>query len=277
MQLVRVHFINSLRQRVSTLEQQIHQLNSRDCQLGVYYAEAKQVCEKEFASQFHSGARLNERVVEYAHALMLISQIDAATVLDVGAGYSPWPALLRACGYIVTATDSMDGYWGSKIFNRHFHVVEDDITHSKLAGKYDLVTCLSTLEHILDYHAAIENMKGLINPGGYLILSFPYNEHAYEANNYRRPRSRYGKETRYICQSFSRANLNDWLDDWGTVVGQRYFKAFTGDFWSVGDKIAPPVEVGPQESHQLTVVCFKRNEDELAKPAPEGANLGEEV
>jgi len=40
-------------------------------------------------------------------------------------------------------------------------------------GRYDVVLCLETLEHVGDLEAAIDNLLGLPRPGGHLLLSVP--------------------------------------------------------------------------------------------------------
>ena len=40
--------------------------------------------------------------------------------------------------------------------------------------KFDLVICSQVLEHVFNYQMAIENLKGLLKPGGYLIVDCPF-------------------------------------------------------------------------------------------------------
>lgn len=48
-----------------------------------------------------------------------------------------------------------------------------------LRGKFDLILCISVLEHVEDPSRVVENLKKLLKPGGYLFVSVPffYNYH----------------------------------------------------------------------------------------------------
>jgi 2-polyprenyl-3-methyl-5-hydroxy-6-metoxy-1,4-benzoquinol methylase len=56
----------------------------------------------------------------------------------------------------------------------NLHVLIDDITDSHLpAHSFDLVLCSEVLEHIRDTGRAIEGMRKVVAPGGWLIVSTP--------------------------------------------------------------------------------------------------------
>ena len=76
------------------------------------------------------------------------------------------PHLMRNCGFLVTAIDNIKDYWHHGMTNRHYHVINDDITRSCLDGPFDLVSCISVLEHIPYHQKAIENIFRLLKPGG---------------------------------------------------------------------------------------------------------------
>ncbi len=137
----------------------------------VFSLLGREVCHREYLNQ--KSAEPNERVIEYNFALRCIWNSSAQNILDVGTGTSPWPALLRTCGYVVTAIDEMGSYWHGQLFNRHFYIIKDDITHPKLSKTFDLITCISTLEHISNPQNAIRGMFSLLKRGGYLCLPFP--------------------------------------------------------------------------------------------------------
>ena len=213
----------------------------------------REVCRREYLSQ--SSAELNERPIEYSFALRCVWRTSAQTVLDVGSGYSPWPALLAKCGCIVTAIDSMDDYWVGSIFNRHFHIIKDDITKPKLSKTFDLVTCISTLEHIPNHQDAVRGMFSLLKPEGYLVLTVPYNESRYVEN----VPCGYASGKPNICQVFSRQEVNSWLEkNQGKIVEQRYFEMFDGPLYLSGNRISPPREVSVTDSHHLTLLLIRR-------------------
>lgn len=224
----------------------------------VFTLIGQEVNRREYLSQ--QGIEPNERAVEYSFALHSAWHVSPRTVLDVGSGYSPWPSLLSKCGYIVTAIDSMESYWGGSIFNRHFFIVKDDITNTKLSKTFDLITCISTLEHIPNHQDAVHGMFSLLKPGGHLVLTFPYNEQKYVENLYNIDGVSY-KNTRSICQVFSRKEVNFWLEsNPGRIVEQRYFKTFTGPLHLFGDWLSPPLETSVDDEHDLTLILIQRLE-----------------
>jgi 2-polyprenyl-3-methyl-5-hydroxy-6-metoxy-1,4-benzoquinol methylase len=202
---------------------------------------------------------INERVIEFEFALRWLSKICPFNVLDIGPGSSSWPHIMSNCGFRVTAIDKISGYSRRLYFNRHYYIVKDDITQPKITGPFDLVTCISVLEHIPDHKKAIEGMFKLIKPGGYIILTFPYNEKRYVENAYALPEAGYGKIARYVCQVFSRKEIDAWLDSTGgTLVDQEYYKIFTGALWTFGKRIYPPSKVANGQNSDLTCLILQR-------------------
>ena len=212
---------------------------------------------REFAEQsFH---HLNERPVELAFVFRSIAQLCPRTVLDVGTGKSALPSLMRRCGCLVTAIDNVRDYWTSGMTNRHYHVIDDDITKTRIREEFDLVTCVSVLEHIQDASTAVRNMFGLTCPGGHLILTFPYGEHRYISDVYKMAGSTYGQDVSYVCQSFSAAEVNTRLTaNRGEIIEQEYWRFWEGDFWTSGGRVVPPLRTTAKERHQLTCVLVRK-------------------
>jgi 2-polyprenyl-3-methyl-5-hydroxy-6-metoxy-1,4-benzoquinol methylase len=180
-----------------------------------------QMCKREYFKQTFN--RFNERPVEFGFVFKKIGEIYPKKILDVGTGTTALPHLMRNCGSIVTAIDNIQDYWPTGMFNRHFHVINDDITKTRLCEKFDLITCISVLEHIENSTDAVINMLSLLSPLGFLILSFPYTEEKYVRNVYDLPNSSYGRGSSYITQSYSRENINNWLiKGQATIVEQEY-------------------------------------------------------
>lgn len=215
------------------------------------------VCKREFEQQ--SFYRFNERPVEYAFVFRQLVRIYPRKVLDVGTGTTALPHLMRNCGCLVTAVDNIKDYWPSGMANRHYHVINDDITDSRLHDKFDLITCISVLEHIETPEAAIRNMLNLLNPNGYLILTFPYTENKYTKNVYKLHGSSYGQNAPYITQSYSRNELSKWLkDNDGVIIEQEYWQFWDGDFWTIGNQIIPPLKVSVEDKHQISCVLIQK-------------------
>jgi hypothetical protein len=55
-------------------------------------------------------------------------------------------------------------------------------------------------------------MFSLLKPKGHLILTCPYTEKSYVRNVYELPGSSYGQGEPYITQSYSRNELNRWVE-----------------------------------------------------------------
>lgn len=208
--------------------------------------------------QMRDKPAFNERPVEYAFSLRNIQKYCKGHILDIGPGRSSWPHLLYNCGYKVKAIDRIEGYWGS-FFNRHFKIEKDDITNPVLKEKFQFITCLSVLEHIPDHRAAVKNMNLLLEPGGYLILTFPYNEQEYHPNIYKHPEAGYGKNYKYVTQVYSRNEINQWLSDSPyKIVEQEYHQIFSGRLWTFGEVISPAVRVSEKELHHLTCLLLQK-------------------
>jgi 2-polyprenyl-3-methyl-5-hydroxy-6-metoxy-1,4-benzoquinol methylase len=167
---------------------------------------------------------------------------------------------MAKCGFRVTAIDEISSYWQGEFFNRHHYVIHDDITNPKLDRTFDAITCISVVEHIPDHLAAIRGLFKLLNPGGHLILTFPYNEERYVDNVYALLEAGYGKGASYVCQVFSREEINSWLRECpGTIIEQEYYQIFSGDLWTFGERVCPIRKVSSSELHHLTCIHIRRS------------------
>ena len=218
----------------------------------------KKVLENEYKAQQYMP---NERIVEYSFILNSLLKVTPKTILDVGPGTSSFPHMLSICGFKVTAMDNITDYWGnSGVSNRHIFILEDDITNTKTNKKFDFISCISTLEHIKDHNKAIDSMFSLLNPNGYIALTFPYNESSYVENIYDDPEATFGKHVLYICHVFSRNEIENWLKrNNGIIIDQEYYKIYSGKFHTFGEDLYPPQKVLRSERHQLSCLLIKKN------------------
>jgi len=201
---------------------------------------------------------INERATEYSFTIKHMQKLCTGNVLDIGPGKSSWPHLLSTCGYNVKAIDKIDGYWKS-YFNRHYKIYNDDITNPKTSEKFQFATCLSVLEHIPNHRSAIINIHKLLVSNGYLILTFPYNEKLYDKDIYKHPKAGYGQNANFITQVYSRAEINKWLSDTSfEIINQEYYKVFTGEMWTMGDRVTPCKQTTYSELHHLTCVLLQK-------------------
>ncbi len=204
---------------------------------------------------------INERPIEYGFAHKCLSETCPVEVLDVGTGTTAWPHIMANCGFKVTAIDKIEGYWKEGFSNRHYNIIHDDITKTKITKKFDLITCISVLEHISNHKEAIKGMFRLLKPGGHLVLTFPYNEKQYVDNVYKLPDAGYGQDLPYITQVFSRKEIDAWLkENPGKIIDQEYYQVFSGDLWTFGERICPPLKVKREEKHHLTCILIQKTE-----------------
>lgn len=204
-------------------------------------------------------SKFNERPIEFGFVFKNIGRHYPKTILDVGTGRTSLPHLMRNCGCLVTAIDNITDYWARGMRNRHYHVIDDDICNTKIKDKFDLVTCISVLEHIRDHDAAVRNMLSLLNPDGRLIITCPYTENSYIDNVYNLPGSNFGQDASYTTQSYSRTQLDKWLIDNDAILEeQEYWQFWEGDHWTVGNETIPPISVSHQDKHQHTCLLIRK-------------------
>jgi SAM-dependent methyltransferase len=204
----------------------------------------------------------NERGVEWAYAMSIAAGHEGTTALDVGAGWTAWPYMLAAAGYRTTAIDWWTGgfaaRWGG---NRHWRVLWMDITNGRAVerllnrnnGPFDLVTCISTLEHlpISDATRAMKNMERLLAPGGSLITTFPYG-----------PRRSVAQE-RPFAQVYSDREIARFQAASGLrPMDARRYSCWSGGRWRAGPRREVCRAVPPLEMRKADLICivWKRRE-----------------
>jgi 2-polyprenyl-3-methyl-5-hydroxy-6-metoxy-1,4-benzoquinol methylase len=98
--------------------------------------------------------------------------------LEIGPGSGVYLPLLCELFDEVTASDVEEAFLvqAREIAREHpnLEARADDITASQLpAGHFDVILCSEVVEHIPDSAAALRTMRGLLRPGGTLVLSTP--------------------------------------------------------------------------------------------------------
>jgi 2-polyprenyl-3-methyl-5-hydroxy-6-metoxy-1,4-benzoquinol methylase len=224
--------------------------------IGLFYVNF--LCRREYKKQKFTG--INERSIELQFVFKCLSQKWPKTVLDVGTGATALPHLIRNCGFLVTAIDNIRDYWPFGLINRHYYVINDDITKTHLKDTFDFITCVSVLEHIRDHRGAIRSMFKLLKPGGHLVLTFPYNEHRYIEHVYSLPDSLVKIKYPFITQAYSRNEVNEWLSDSsGKILEQEYWQFFSGEYWTCGKRICPPIQVDKNVKHQISCLLIQKS------------------
>jgi SAM-dependent methyltransferase len=197
-----------------------------------------------------------ERPIEYRFALECLARVRPKTVLDVGTGTTAWPHLLWKCGFVTTAIDNIGDYRDQQVVNRHWTVLNIDITRpGEFHGPFDAVTCISVMEHIVDHESAVRHMLGLLAPRGLLVITTPYNHREYCPNVYKRPDALYGQDFPFICRSHSAKEIENWQGLGARLKRCERWRLFTGPVWATGDRIAWEQAQSEDAPHQLG--CFE--------------------
>jgi len=202
----------------------------------------------------------NERAVEFAFLFKHLAIFYPKYYLDVGTGTTALPHVISNCGIQTTAIDNITDYWKKYHFNRHYHVIDDNILNPKTQGPFDFISCISVLEHIDQFDLAVENMVKLLNNKGVLILTFPYNENHYVDNVYKLEGSLGTSSFNFRAHVFSRIQIDYWINKFNLkLLDQEYWKFYQGEFWRIGSIIIPPKKTNNIGSHQLTCIAFTKS------------------
>lgn len=204
---------------------------------------------------------MNERSIEYSYVLNKITEMRPRLILDVGTGKSALPAIMRNCGPLVTAIDNIKDYWSNGMSNKHYHVKDIDILNPKLNNKYDMITCVSVLEHINNHEQAVINMSNQLNSAGVLIFTLPFSSEKYIANVYKLQESWAINESYpFITQSFSQVELEKWLKVANLeLIDIEYWRLTDGKYWTCGQLLEFPKKSNQFETHQIACITLRRN------------------
>jgi 2-polyprenyl-3-methyl-5-hydroxy-6-metoxy-1,4-benzoquinol methylase len=214
----------------------------------------RRVCSEE--SRRQQFTHHNERPIEYRFALECLATTRPKTVLDVGTGTTAWPHLLRNCGFVVTAIDNVRDYWDYDMVNRHWTVLDVDITKpGDFDGQFDTVTCISVIEHIVDHDNAVRQMLRLLPSGGQLIITTPYNHYEHCPIVYKRADALYGADLPFIFRSHSSNEVRRWQNLGARLKRREMWRLFSGPVWATGSPV--PWEQAQSEDAPHQLGCFE--------------------
>jgi len=206
----------------------------------------------------------NERSIEYSYTFNAITKYGPSSFLDVGTGKTSLPALVKACGIDVIAIDRDPQQTEDNPCTRggycSFNIVQEELINTTITQKFDMISCISVLEHNPLSHQVVEKMASMLNPKGVIVLTFPYNEEEYVPNAYKLPEAGYGRDEppTNICQMYSREQVEMWEKAYNLeVVDQQFWKAFTGKYWTYGERMWPPTQTDKNNPHQLTCLTLQ--------------------
>jgi SAM-dependent methyltransferase len=111
--------------------------------------------------------------------LLPISPKADTRVLDVGCGPGYLCQALSDRGYRVTGLERRG--WGPPEGAAGYSLVEADLDQGlpAFASKFDVIVCADVLEHVRDPWTLLRQLRGVLEPGGTLILSLPNSGHLY--------------------------------------------------------------------------------------------------
>ena len=208
---------------------------------------------------------INERSVEYRYVFKQVTEFAPQTVMDMGTGKTALPALIKGCGVQVLAVDKDQEQIQENPCTRggycSFDILQQDLLDIDDNNKFDMILCISVLEHNREHASVMKKMSNLLSPSGVIVVTFPYKEDEYVPNSYQLPMAGYGRDAGpdNICQMYSREQLEAWQSDCGLeLVDQEYWQAFTGAYWTYGQRMWPLKQTSKEETHQLTCVTFRK-------------------
>lgn len=102
-------------------------------------------------------------------------ETSQAQFLDIGSGTGVFPLALQDAGYQVTASEH-SRETVDQLIKRELAALELDLQQpapAALEGRFDVVTAVDVLEHLIDPVLALQTINSLLVPGGELYLSTP--------------------------------------------------------------------------------------------------------
>lgn len=123
----------------------------------------------------------NQRAQHFSDYLKSYNQGGTGRYLDVGCGFGGYPCAFAKAGMEsygieidpvrieLSKANLKDHGLPDRIFD--LSILDDGLPER--LGRFDLITCMDVIEHVLDVPKAMENLAGLLNPGGALLLEIP--------------------------------------------------------------------------------------------------------
>ncbi len=103
-------------------------------------------------------------------AVDVLGDVSQAHILEIGSGrqdlghdaYSLKGAFPGAAGFVQSDVNPDFGH----------RVV--DVTDMSIDQEFDVILCMYVLEHVFDVHAAVDNMRKALRPGGTMLIAVPH-------------------------------------------------------------------------------------------------------
>ena len=145
----------------------------------ITFAKLKHLKDKEFKKLHKEVAEYHKKVDyffdwsrqwEYPWILKNVQFNDKDIVLDIGGGLSHFPSLVaRRVKKVIVGDLYPERMFKPESNNVKF--LKMNALKTKSRKKYDIVMCISVLEHIDNYFKAIKNLTRLVKKNGYLVIT----------------------------------------------------------------------------------------------------------
>lgn len=124
-----------------------------------------------FPNEYGMDCEITDRHIEYPWVLENLPDYGQ-TVLDVGCSGSMLPFLIGALGHWVWGIDLR------KAPHADYTFVQEDICDNHFNdNEFEIITAVSTIEHIKDDKKAIKEIKRILKPSGVFLMTVPYGRH----------------------------------------------------------------------------------------------------
>ena len=140
-------------------------------------------------------------------------------VADLGCGDGYLTHLIEQRGFKIVSVDISESRLEKlrkKLDNRRVSLLLADLSNTALSSnQFDYVVMSEVLEHIVQFEAVISEVYRILKPGGFFILTVPYNE---KIRNVTCPHCFHAFNPDGHVNSFNRENLAHALDQRGFQV-----------------------------------------------------------
>lgn len=121
-----------------------------------------------FPNEYGMDTTITDRHYEYPWVIENLPDIGS-TILDVGCSGSMLPFLLDALGHFVWGIDLRPAP------HARFTFAQDDICTNKFPdNEFEIITAVSTIEHIKDDFKAVDEIRRILKPDGVFLMTVPY-------------------------------------------------------------------------------------------------------
>ncbi len=93
--------------------------------------------------------------------------------------------------------------------------------HREELGRFDQIVCLETIEHVGDDEGLVRTLAGMLEPGGQLLLSTPFEDHHPLYSEERHPSSE--EDGSHVRYGYSERRLREIAENAGLEVAEEAF------------------------------------------------------